>query len=163
MREHVDKLENVFFMRLQTEDGNDDPALTNDIKTVLPAGAILSINPIPSKKVVVMVSKEYHCLADILVRNYFGTFGAGVQCVIGNHSNLEDICKRFDVPFFAVPHNDISKAEFETKVETIINQYNPDYIVLAKFMRILSPAVVAKFPMRIVNIHHSFFTGIYRC
>jgi len=156
MREHVDKLENVFFMRLQTEDGNNSPQLYDDIKNVLPADAIISINPIPAKKVVVMVSKEYHCLADILIRNYFGTFGAEVQCVIGNHSNLEDICKRFDVPFFAVPHDEISKAEFEAKVEAIINQYDPDYIVLAKFMRILSPQVVAKFPMRIINIHHSF-------
>ena len=156
MREHVDKTENLFFMRLNTDDGKDELLLEKYLKEVLPEGAILSINPKPSKKVVVMVSKEYHCLADILVRNYFGTFGATVQCVIGNHAILQDICQRFDMPFYAVSHEGISKAEFEEKVADIIQQYNPDYIVLAKFMRILSPALVAKYAMRIINIHHSF-------
>ena len=156
MREHVDKTENLFFMRLNTDDGKDELLLEKYLKEVLPEGAILSINPKPSKKVVVMVSKEYHCLADILVRNYFGTFGATVQCVIGNHAILQDICQRFDMPFYAVSHEGISKAEFEEKVADIIQQYNPDYIVLAKFMRILSPALVAKYSMRIINIHHSF-------
>lgn len=156
MREHVDKTENLFFMRLNIDDGKDEELLENYIKEVLPDGAIVSINPKPSKKVVVMVSKEYHCLADILIRNYFGTFGATVQCVIGNHTILQEICQRFDMPFHAVSHENISKAEFEQKIAGIIDSYQPDYIVLAKFMRILSPEVVARFPMRIINIHHSF-------
>ncbi|WP_461452872.1 formyltetrahydrofolate deformylase [Mucilaginibacter sp.] len=156
MREHVDKNENMFFMRLTIDDGNDEAQLESYIKGVLPDGAFISINPKPNKKVIVMVSKEYHCLADILIRNYFGTFGATVQCVIGNHSLLQEICNRFDMPFYAVSHEGISKAEFEGEIASVINQYDPDYIVLAKFMRILSPSVVAKFPMRIINIHHSF-------
>ncbi len=156
MREHVDKTENLFFMRLNIDDSKDEVLLETYIKDVLPPGAIISINPKPSKKVIVMVSKEYHCLADILIRNYFGTFGATVQCVIGNHAILQEICQRFDMPFYHVSHEDISKNEFEDRVATIIDQYNTDYIVLAKFMRILSPSVVAKFPMRIINIHHSF-------
>lgn len=156
MREHVDKSENLFFMRLNIEDGKDELSLETHLRGVLPEGAIVFINPKPSKKVVVMVSKEYHCLADILIRNYFGTFGATVQCVIGNHTILDEICRRFNMPFYAVSHEQISKSEFEEKIDAIINQYNPDYIVLAKFMRILSPAIVAKFPMRIINIHHSF-------
>jgi formyltetrahydrofolate deformylase len=156
MREHVDKTENLFFMRLNIDDGNDEMLLENYIKEVLPADAIVQINPKPSKKVVVMVSKEYHCLADILIRNYFGTFGATVQCVIGNHIILEEICKRFDMPFHHISHEEISKNEFEEKISSIVNGYDPDYIVLAKFMRILSPQLVAKFPMRIINIHHSF-------
>src|ERR1700744_2556173 len=98
MREHVDKTENLFFMRLNIDDGKDELLLERYIKEVLPAGAIVSINPKPSKKIVVMVSREYHCLADILIRNYFGTFGASVQCVIGNHSVLAEICQRFDMP-----------------------------------------------------------------
>ena len=156
MREHVDKVENMFFMRLNIDDGKDELSLENYIKEVLPPNAIVSINPKPSKKVVVMVSKEYHCLADILIRNYFGTFGATVQCVIGNHAILQGICERFDMPYYTISHENISKPEFEEKVAEIIDQYNPDYIVLAKFMRILSPAIVAKFSMRIINIHHSF-------
>src|SRR4051794_31006660 len=69
MREHVDKAENIFFVRLQVEDA-DDTGLEATLKEVLPEGAIISVNPIPYKKVVVLVTKEYHCLADILIRNF---------------------------------------------------------------------------------------------
>jgi formyltetrahydrofolate deformylase len=155
MREHVDKAENVFFMRLEVEDG-DGHELEGTLREVLPADAIISVNPIPYKKVVVLVTKEYHCLADILIRNHFKTLGATVQCVIGNHTTLQNICERFDMPFYHISHEQISKAEFEQQINNVIAQYAPDYIVLAKFMRILSPAFVTKFPMRVINIHHSF-------
>jgi len=156
MREYVDKTENMFFMRLEVEEIGDPPALEVSIKEILPAGAVIIINPIPQKKIVVMVTKEYHCLADILVRNYFNTLSAAVQCVIGNHAVLHDICRRFDMPFFLVPHEGKSKEEFEREIADIVLPYEPDYIVLAKFMRILSPGLMTKFPMRVINIHHSF-------
>lgn len=156
MREHVDQAQNRFFMRLEITYGGDGEQLEEKLRAVLPANAAIGINPLPEKKVVVMVTKEYHCLADILIRNYYGTLGAKVMAIIGNHTLLEDICKRFDMPFFAISHEQISKEEFEEKITAVIDRYEPDYIVLAKFMRILSPGLVAKFPMRIINIHHSF-------
>ena len=155
MREHVDKAEDVFFVRLEVEDG-DTNGLEDTLKGVLPTGAIIAVNPTPHKKIVVMVTKEYHCLADILIRNYFNTLGATVQCVIGNHATLQNICERFDMPFYHLSHEQYSREELEQQMADVIQQYNPDYIVLAKFMRILSPAFVARFPMRIINIHHSF-------
>ncbi|HEY8783556.1 MAG TPA: formyltetrahydrofolate deformylase [Mucilaginibacter sp.] len=156
MREHVDQVQNRFFMRLEVTSERKGNSLEKKLRGVLPPDAAIQVNPLPEKKVVVMVTKEYHCLADILIRNYYGTLGANVLAVIGNHTVLQDICKRFDMPFFAISHEQISKEEFEGNISAIIEQYNPDYIVLAKFMRILSPALVAKFPMRIINIHHSF-------
>ncbi|MCR8561821.1 formyltetrahydrofolate deformylase [Mucilaginibacter sp. BJC16-A38] len=156
LREHVDQADNLFFMRLQVTIGGDETTLEKQLRKVLPEDAIVLINPIPDKKLVVMVTKEYHCLADILIRNYFGTLGATVQCVIGNHTVLQDICNRFDMPFYAISHEGITKEDFENKIAETVDQYSPDYIVLAKFMRILSPKLVAKFPMRIINIHHSF-------
>jgi formyltetrahydrofolate deformylase len=156
MREHVDKTANLFFMRLEVEEIGDTPALEIMIKKVLPTDALIVINPLPEKKVVVMVTKEYHCLTDILIRNFFNTLGATVQCVIGNHPDLEDICRRFNMPFFLVPHQHKTKEEFEQQITDIIQPYRPDYVVLAKFMRILSPQFVANFPMRVINIHHSF-------
>jgi formyltetrahydrofolate deformylase len=156
MREHVDEVQNRFFMRLEITYNGDGLPLEEKLREILPIDAVIKINPLPDKKVVVMVTKEYHCLADILIRNYYSTLGATVLAVIGNHAVLEDICKRFDMPFFAISHEQVSKAEFEKNILTIIEEYAPDYIVLAKFMRILSPALVAKFPMRIINIHHSF-------
>jgi formyltetrahydrofolate deformylase len=156
LREHVDQADNLFFIRMEVSYSGDGAILEKQLQNVLPDEANITINPLPNKKVVVMVTKEYHCLADILIRNYYGTLGATVLAVIGNHTILQDICKRFNMPFFAISHEQLSKEEYEGKLTAVIEQHKPDYIVLAKFMRILSPALVAKFPMRIINIHHSF-------
>lgn len=155
MREHVDKAECRFFMRLEVDGTTDDVLLEKQMEAVLPAGALIGINPVPDKKIVLLVTKEYHCLADILIRNNFGTLGASVLCVIGNHDILQKICGRFDIPFFLIPYHE-DKAISEKEMIDLIHSYQPDYIVLAKFMRILSPAFVANFPNRVINIHHSF-------
>ena len=162
LREHVDKAENRFFIRIDVEQERDAATLGQKLQQVLPPGALVTVNPLPQKKIVVLVTKEYHCLADILVRNHFNTLGATVTCVIGNHSLLGDICRRFEIPFYHVSHEQTSKEAFEEALLEKIRAQQPDYIVLAKFMRILSPAFIAQFPMRIINIHHSFlpaFTG----
>lgn len=156
LREHVDQAENRFYMRLDVTEQFDTYLLEKEFHQVLPADALITINPLPNKQIAVLVTKEYHCLTDILVRNYFHSLGATVSMVIGNHSTLADICKRFDIPFFLVSHEEKDKKTFEQEITTIIRQYNPDYIVLAKFMRILSPDFIAAFPMQIINIHHSF-------
>jgi formyltetrahydrofolate deformylase len=76
--------------------------------------------------------------------------------VVGNHAVLEDICKRFDVPFHFVSHESKTKVDFENELHEIVNNYQPDYLVLAKFMRILSAEFVEQYPFKIINIHHSF-------
>ncbi|HEY4151447.1 MAG TPA: formyltetrahydrofolate deformylase [Chitinophagaceae bacterium] len=163
LREHVDKAENRFFIRIEAERrGDSGRALEQLLQRVLPEGALITVNPLPEKRVVLLVTKEYHCLADILVRHHFKTLGASLACVIGNHNVLEDICVRFEIPFHHVPHEGVSKEQFEAALLDKLRAEQPDYIVLAKFMRILSPAFVAAFPARIINIHHSFlpaFTG----
>ncbi len=157
MNEHVDKLENRFYMRLEVEPAADLNKINTLLKEVLPEDAVITINPQPQKKIVVLVTKEYHCLADILIRSFFGTLGASVVGVIGNYTNLQNICERFDVPFFPVLYDSsITKEASEQKMISLIQQFNPDYIVLAKFMRILSPGFVEKFPKQLINIHHSF-------
>lgn len=162
MREHVDTVEEQFFLRLSTDSYADAGKLYNELKSVLPADAAITVNPQPEKKIVVMVTKEYHCLGDILMRNHFNTLGAKVQAVIGNHAVLQDICEKLNVPFILVSHEQKSKEEFEAELEKQLQRYQYDYLVLAKFMRILSPAFIAKHPPNIINIHHSFlpaFTG----
>jgi formyltetrahydrofolate deformylase len=156
MREFVDIEAKQFFARVVCEQDHDPEILLNDLQLALPEDAVIRINPEPEKKIIVLVTKEYHCLGDILVRNHFKTLGAQVQCVIGNHDGLADICERFDVPFFCISHEGRSKEKFESELLTTIRKYPNDYLVLAKFMRILSPAFVELFPMQIVNIHHSF-------
>lgn len=156
MREHVDTLEGQFFLRLVTESHSHADSLYRELKSSLPGDASVTVNPQPEKKIVVMVTKEYHCLSDILVRNHFKTLGASVQAVIGNHDTLQDICEKFGVPFILVSHEQKNREQFEAELEKRLQHYQCDYLVLAKFMRILSPAFVAKHPRNIVNIHHSF-------
>ncbi|ATP55821.1 formyltetrahydrofolate deformylase [Pedobacter ginsengisoli] len=155
MREHVDKAESMFFMRLDVDGYADEALLTESMRQILPAGALIHVNPVAEKRIVVMVTKEYHCLADILVRNNFGTLGATVVGVIGNHDVLQKICERFDVPFSLISYA-YEGDDPEQEMIDQINAYNPDYVILAKFMRILSPRFVACFADRIINIHHSF-------
>lgn len=156
MREHVDVQANFFFARIVSAQETAIDELHQQLKAVLPADAIISINPQPEKKIVLLVTKEYHCLSDILVRNHFNTLGASVQAVIGNHAVLQDICERFDVPFHFITHESKSKETFEQELMQQINAYAFDYIILAKFMRILSPSFVQQFALKIINIHHSF-------
>lgn len=156
MREHVDVQANVFFARIVSAQETAVDELQVQLKAVLPVDANISINPEPEKKIVLLVTKEYHCLSDILVRNHFKTLGASVQSVIGNHAVLQDICERFDVPFHFITHENKSKETFEQELMQQINAYAFDYIILAKFMRILSPSFVQQFALKIINIHHSF-------
>jgi formyltetrahydrofolate deformylase len=156
MREFVDIEANQFFARLVCEQNPDVKILTKDLHSSLPEDVLIKINPEPDKKVIVLVTKEYHCLSDILVRNHFKTLGAQVQCVIGNHDVLMDICRRFEVPFILISHENKTRDKFESELMKEIKKYPHDYLVLAKFMRILSAQFVQSFPVQIVNIHHSF-------
>lgn len=156
MREHVDTIDNRFFIRIDAQGIDDFSVVEGQLKAVLPTEAAIKINPKIEKKVIVFVTKDYHCLSDILIRNHFKTLGAAVQCVIGNHNKLEEICQRFDVPFYLVSSENIEKESFESFLLEVVEKYEADYLVLAKFMRILSAAFVEKFAFRIINIHHSF-------
>jgi len=156
LREFVDQDSNQFFARFVCEGSADYILIKADLTIALPEDAAITINPNPDKKIAVLVTKEYHCLSDILVRNHFGTLGASVECVIGNHPDLEDLCKRFSIPFHFISHEDKNKETFEQEIISTLSTYAFDYIILAKFMRILSPAFVAAYPMRVINIHHSF-------
>lgn len=156
MREHVDSEENKFFARIDADGITDPLKIEIEITKVLPEDAIVRVNPVPEKNVIILVTKEYHCLSDILTRNHFKTLGARVQCVIGNHPDLMNITERFSIPFFLVSHENKTKENFEDELINMIQPYKPDYLILAKFMRVLSPGFINSFNQKIINIHHSF-------
>ncbi len=156
LREHVDPIENRFFIRIEVDGDPPAGSLTEKLQHHLPADALVSVAPRPEKKIVVLVTKEYHCLSDILIRHHFKTLGASVLHVIGNYPALEDICQRFGISFSHIGHQDQSKEAFEQQILDELIRHSPDFIVLAKFMRILSPGFIRHFPARIINIHHSF-------
>ncbi|RZK59244.1 MAG: formyltetrahydrofolate deformylase [Pedobacter sp.] len=157
MREFVDEVEQKFFTRIECSGTVENHnKLQQELLNNLPTEADVRLIPAAEKSIALLVTKEFHCLADILVRDNFKTLGAKVKCVIGNHETLSDFTEKFDVPFFYVAHEDKSKADFENEITSILSNYQLDYIVLAKFMRILSPDFIAQYSNQIINIHHSF-------
>lgn len=157
MREFVDEAEQKFFTRIECSGTIDNLSiLQQELINNLPIAADVRLVPKAEKSIALLVTKEFHCLADILVRDHFKTLGANVKCVIGNHETLKEFAEKFDVPFFYVSHENKNKADFEHDITRILSNYELDYIVLAKFMRILSPAFNAIYKHQIINIHHSF-------
>jgi len=157
MREYVDEAADRFYVRIVCAGKPAEPErLTNELTDKLPYGASVILNPPQVKKLAVLVTKEHHCLGDIIVRHFFNTLDAEVCCVVGNYDLLRSFTERFGIPFHYVSHEGKSKADFEQELQDKIAPYEPDYLVLAKFMRILSPDFVARFRGRMINIHHSF-------
>ncbi|HAV63737.1 MAG TPA: formyltetrahydrofolate deformylase [Verrucomicrobiales bacterium] len=145
-----------FFMRTEFTGDLDPGDLVEDCRSVLPGEAVIRLTRPSRARLVVLVSREHHCLADLLVRHEFGELPAEVVGVIGNHAELGSLTGRFGVPFQHVSHDGLSREEHERRLLERIRALAPDYLVLAKYMRVLSPEFVAQFAGRMINIHHSF-------
>ncbi len=155
-REFVDKEHNRFFMRTIVSGVFDDKELENELHGLVSEDAHIRVIKPKDKKIILMVTKESHALGDILVRHADGELGAQIQCVIANHKTLEELVERFDIPFIHVSAEGLSREEHEQKVMNEIDKFEFDYIVLAKYMRILTPIFVKAYAYKIINIHHSF-------
>ncbi|WP_421945609.1 formyltetrahydrofolate deformylase [Pedobacter sp.] len=157
MREFVDEANKAFFTRIACTGDLDEPKkLEEKLLENLPDSSEVSLINHAEKQIAVLVTKEYHCLAEILVKNQFKTLGANVKCVIGNYEGLKDFTESLGIPYHYISHENKDKSTFEAEVKEVINQFEVDYIVLAKFMRILSPDFVKDYAGKIINIHHSF-------
>ncbi len=154
--EYVDPVTSRFYMRTELEGYFNDQTLLFDLDRALPQGSERRLVGRGKKRVVILVTKESHCLGDILMKVFDGSLELDIAAVVGNHADLQTLATRFDIPFHHIDHTTVSREHHEQLLLAQIEQYNPDYLVLAKFMRVLSPAFVARFPHRIINIHHSF-------
>lgn len=154
--EFVDNSDNHFFMRTEIEGLFNKDKLLSDLKEVLPKNSTIKISGQEKKKVVILATKEHHCLGDLLIRNAFNDMNIEILAVISNYDSLKELTEKFNIPFHFVSHENISREEHEIIVLENIKQYSPDYIVLAKYMRILSPWFVSNYQNKIINIHHSF-------
>ena len=156
MKEFVETDTNTFFMRLEVSGEINELKLKNELHAELPERSEIEIIPRHKKNIVILVTKEHHCLSDLLVRYYFNELHAEIKAIVGNHDVLRLFAEKFNIPFHYISHDGKEKTAFEQELMAAVVHYKPDYIVLAKFMRILSPAFVATFRDRIINIHHSF-------
>jgi len=155
-REFVDKKQNRFFMRSVVIGDFDIAELRDAIKRVIPVSANLKVIEPRKKNIIIFATKESHALGDILIRHEAGELDANIEAVIANHATLECLVNRFDIPFFHISADGLSRDEHEERVVQVLNGFQFDYIVLAKYMRILTPNFVSSYSRKIINIHHSF-------
>ncbi|MCB1176666.1 MAG: formyltetrahydrofolate deformylase [Leptospiraceae bacterium] len=154
--EFVDHTNKRFFMRTEFYDDVDTHKLKKDLFVVLQKKSIVSLFDDRPKKIIVFCSKEPHCLGDILIRNQFSQISAEVIGVISNHNDLKSLVEKFNIPFYFIDHQNISREEHELKILDLLRDKEFDYIVLAKYMRILNESFVNHYVNKIINIHHSF-------
>ncbi|MBU1105778.1 MAG: formyltetrahydrofolate deformylase [Candidatus Riflebacteria bacterium] len=154
--EFVDQETNTFFMRTEFEGEDKTDAIRAELQSILPKEAILRFPNREKRRIVILATKEHHCLGDLLLRHAYHEINGSLLAVISNHPGLEPLVKRFDIPFQLISHEGKTREEHESELLSALKAYDPEYIVLAKYMRILSPEFIAQFPRRIINIHHSF-------
>lgn len=154
--EFVDRSTWRFFMRTEFTGSVQSADLLGEIQELLPEGACVRLAQTGQRRIVVLVTREHHCLGELLLRHAYDQLGATILAVLGNHPTLAPLAERFQVPFHHVAHEGRERREHERLVADVLQQYQPEFLVLAKYMRVLSPAFVAGYPHRIINIHHSF-------
>ena len=157
---HTDADAKLFLSRIEWDldgfllDKNQITSEVNLLEQRLNGKAVLSFSD-DFPNVAIFVSKQSHCLVDLLWRVKAGELGMNVPLVISNHSDLEEICSGFSIPFKLIEVNKNNKADSERKILDLLREYNIDLGVLAKYMQILSSSFSEKFP-HLINIHHSF-------
>lgn len=158
-QEFVDAASGRFFMRTEfdgLENSDAGQQLVAETQSSLPPGAVVRLAQSGPKRIVVLASREHHCLGDLLIRHQFGGINARIEAVINNHTVLGDLVRKFDVPFHYVPAEGLERGAHEAAVRRILDEIQPEFLVLAKYMRVLSSEFVRQYPSRIINIHHSF-------
>jgi len=155
-QEFVERGSARFFMRTEFDGTVDARQLESEVRAALPTDASVRLSDLKPKRIVVLASKEHHCLGDLLIRQAFGELNAKVLAVIANHAVLQPLVTKFELPFHFISHETLTREAHEAEMLRIIEPLQPDYLVLAKYMRVLTPEFVRRFPTRIVNIHHSF-------
>jgi formyltetrahydrofolate deformylase len=155
-QEFVDPSTHRFFMRTEIEGEFNESRLLSKLQSALGADAIIRFPPLAPKRIVVLASKEHHCVADLLVRHMFGELNCTLLAVVANHETLRALVESFRIPFHYVPANEGAREAHEDALLKTLAGYDFEYLVLAKYMRILSPEFVGRFANRIINIHHSF-------
>ncbi|MFV1995071.1 MAG: formyltetrahydrofolate deformylase [Verrucomicrobiales bacterium] len=159
--QHVDTEESVFFMRMEwsLEDfaisRKDLPGALEKFTASFAMSWSLHFSE-ERPRVALLVSKESHCLYDLLSRHESGELRMEIPLIIGNHEHLRPAAERFNIPFHHLPITKATKAEQEGKEFSLLDEHGVDTIVLARYMQILSEDFVARYPNRIINIHHSF-------
>lgn len=154
--EFVDNQQGRFFMRTELEGEFDETKLLKELAEVLPKQNHMKLVDAGRKRIVVLATKEAHCLGDLLMKTYYGALDVEIAAIVANYGTLAPLAAKFEVPFHHVSHQGLDRSAHERAMLEIIAGYQPEYLVLAKYMRVLTPEFVEQYPNKIINIHHSF-------
>lgn len=160
--QHVDQEAGVFFMRLECDFAENEPDLSGlkqSIASELAERYQMEWNLYQEgirPRMAIFVSKYNHCLYDLLSRFRSGELDVDIPFIISNHEDLRYIADQFSIPYHCIPVTKENKVQSETRQLTLLKEYQVDFIVLARYMQIISPLLIEAYPNRIINIHHSF-------
>lgn len=160
--QHVDREQDIFFMRLESEFTSESfstETFKNCFKSELAETFEMKWRIYSSEKkpkMALFISKYDHCLYDLLGRYNSGELNLEIPFIISNHLDLKPIADNFNIPFYHIPVTKDTKAEAEDKQLELLEKYHIDFIVLARYMQIVSGKIIDKYPNKIINIHHSF-------
>ena len=159
--QHVDKEQNIFFLRVEWEmEGfslskeKTEAEIAVLAKPFNMSWSLRYSSAVP--RMAVFVSKQPHCLYDLLARVQSGEWRVEIPLIISNHQDMEPLARRAGIPFFHIPVSRETREAAETRQIALLKENRVDFIVLARYMQILTSQIIAEFPGRIINIHHSF-------
>ena len=160
--QHVDREQNIFFMRLEAEFQNSDFS-TENFKEIFNSKLAEDFkmkwrvySSESQTKMALFVSKYDHCLYDLLGRYHSGELPLEIPFIISNHKDLKSIADRFSIPFYHIPVTKDNKVQAEERQLELLKKYRIDFIVLARYMQIVTSKIISEYPNKIINIHHSF-------
>ncbi|MCU6768180.1 formyltetrahydrofolate deformylase [Barnesiella propionica] len=160
--QHVDRANGIFFMRVEwdlTRFNIPQEKIEDYFNTLYAQKYDMYFRLYFSDyrpKMAIFVSKMSHCLYDILARYTAGEWNVEIPVIISNHPNLESVARRFGIPYEIFSITKDTKAEQEAKELCLLKKYGIDFIVLARYMQVVSPDFIRHYPNKIINIHHSF-------
>nr|WP_163177539.1 formyltetrahydrofolate deformylase [Bacteroides sp. 51] len=160
--QYVDHTENMFFMRIEWELATflvPKEKIEDYFETLYAQKYGMSFRLYFSDvkpRMAIFVSKMSHCIYDILARYTAGEWNVEIPLIISNHPDLQHVGERFGIPFHVFPITKENKAEQEAKEMELLRQHKISFIVLARYMQIISEDMIKSYPDKIINIHHSF-------
>ena len=160
--QYVDRVENIFFMRLEWELEHfliPQEKIEDYFATLYAQKYDMSFKLYFSDykpRMAIFVSKMSHCLYDLLARYAAGEWNVEIPLIVSNHPDLQHVAERFSIPFCLFPITKENKAEQEQKELELLAEHRVNFIVLARYMQVVSEQMINAFPNRIINIHHSF-------
>ena len=155
-----DLIEFCLRTRFETEVSDVSEVRNSLLKHVARFNPRLEIRPIANRrKMLLLVSKFDHCLEDLLYHYKIGDLEVEIPAIVSNHEDCRAIAEANNIPFVYLPVSPDNKSDQEQRIIELVTEYEIDYLVLARYMQILSSEFCARYPGRIVNIHHSFLPG----